>query len=267
MKKIFAIFNLQKRSKIIIATLILSLALLICTQVTNFIFIKLRIILMLGLLAYILSTWALWEGITKTKAILLLILPTFFTIAVASLYIFLLPVRWLTRIPVVLCFGIAFYLILLSQNIFNVASSRTIPLYRVASTASFLFTVFTAFFVFNLIYSFNLPFYWNGVAIFLVSFFFCTPIFWSIKMDKLDVTVWLYSFIVSVLMAEGGVALSFWPLAPTIWSLSLSTFLYVLLGVLTEYLKDRLTKRLIVEYLTIGAVFLLFSYVATSWTG
>ncbi len=159
--------NLNKRQKIVITSTLLTIGLL-STQLVNF---DLRFCLLGGLavLAYILSFWSLQEGINMTKAFILMILPTLFAVAVASFY-FLLPVRWLTRLPVAFLFGLTFYLLLLAQNVFNVASLRTIPLYRAASTASFLFSLLSAFFIFHVIFDFNLLIIWNGVVVFLISF-------------------------------------------------------------------------------------------------
>ena len=140
------ILHLNKRQKIIISAGILTIGLL-STQLVDF-NLRFNFIGGLFLLSYALSVWALWEGLNLTKALVLMILPTFFTVALASFY-FLLPVRWLTRLPIAFAFGLMFYLLLLAQNVFNVASLRTIPLYRAASTASFLFTLLSAFFIFN----------------------------------------------------------------------------------------------------------------------
>ena len=130
--------DISKRQKIVISSILITIGLL-STQLVNF-NLRFHFIAGLGILAYVLSLWALWESLNLTKAIVLMILPTFFAVAVASFY-FLLPVRWLTRLPVALFFGLLFYLLLLSQNVFNVAAIRTIPLYRAASTAAFLFTL------------------------------------------------------------------------------------------------------------------------------
>ena len=112
-------FGLDKRRKIIVASGILSLGLL-STQLVPF-YLTYRFIGGLAVLAYLLALWSLWEGINKLKAAVLMILPTFFALAVASYY-FLLPVRWLTRLPVAAVFAVVFYTLLLSQNVFNVAS-------------------------------------------------------------------------------------------------------------------------------------------------
>lgn len=260
-----SIVHFNKRQKIIISTVILTIGLL-STQLADF---NLRFIFLGGLaiLAYILSLWSLWEGLNITKAFVLLILPTFFTVAVASFY-FLLPVRWLTRLPVAFIFGLTFYLLLLAQNVFNVASLRTIPLYRAASTASFLFTLLSAFFIYHVIFAFNLLFIGNGVVVFLISFPLILQLLWTIKMeDKIGAAIFVQSFILSLVLGELALSFSFWPSPITIKSLSLSSAMYILLGLSTQFLRGRLNKRVVWEYVAIGIVVLLVSFFATSWSG
>ncbi len=257
--------NLNKRQKIIITSIIMTFGLL-STQLVDF-NLRFRFLIGLSVLAYVLSLWALWEGITKLKAIIILILPTLFTLAVASFY-FLLPVRWLTRMPVALVFGLSYYFLLLSQNVFNVAAVRTIPLYRAASTAAFLFTLITAFFLFNVVHAFNLLFIWNGLLVFGLSFLLCLQILWSINMmEKLDRVTLFQSLILALCLGEIALAISFWPIVTTIWSLTLSSSMYVLLGLSTHTVKGRLTNRIVGEYLAIGSTVFLIAFLLTSWTG
>ncbi|MBU1000523.1 hypothetical protein KKE78_03970 [Patescibacteria group bacterium] len=257
--------DLNKRQKIVISSVLLTIGLL-STQLVDF-NLRFRFLGGLAVFAYILSFWSLWEGLNITKAFMLLILPTFFTVAVASFY-FLLPVRWLTRLPVAFIFGLTFYLLLLAQNVFNVASLRTIPLYRAASTASFLFTLLSAFFIYHVISAFNLFFLWNGVAVMAVSFLLILQLLWTLKMeDTVSVAIIMQSFILSLILGELAVSFSFWPSPTTIWSLSLSSAMYVLLGLTTHFLKGKMTKRMMREYLIIGAIVFLVSFFATSWSG
>lgn len=257
--------GLGKRQKIIIATAIVTMGLMFIGTI-NFIYVSYKFILVLGIMAYILSIWALWEGMTKLKAVVLLILPTMFTMAVAFFYL-LLPVRWLTRLPVSIIFGLSFYSLLLSQNVFNVAATRTIPLYRAASTVGFLFTLITAFFFFSVVSGFDLPFYLNGLFCLAISFPLVLQSLWSIEMEQVSGSIIIYSLIISILIGEFAIALSFWPVAPTIWSLFLSTSMYVLVAMVTEFMKDRLVKRLMWEYFGIGVIVLIFSLISTSWAG
>lgn len=265
MKPIKNILNLNKRQKIIITATLLTIGLL-STQLVDF-NLRFKFIGGLAVVALILSLWSLWEGLNPTKAIILLILPTFYTLAVASFY-FLLPVRWLTRLPVAISFGLTFYLLLLAQNVFNVAAIRTIPLYRAASTAAFLFTLLSAFFIFNVVYAFNLLFIWNGILVFLISFPLILQVLWSIKMeDRVEISIIAQSLILSLIMGEIALSLSFWPTLTTIWSLALASSLYVLLGLTTQVLRGRANSRVIREYLLIGLAVFLVSFFVTSWRG
>lgn len=257
--------NLNKRQKIVVSTFLLTIGLL-STQLVNF---NLRFFFLGGLavFAYILSLWSLKEGINPTKAFMLMILPTFFAVAVASFY-FLLPIRWLTRLPVAIMFGLSFYLLLLAQNVFNVASLRTIPLYRAASTASFLFTLLAAFFLFHVIFAFNLLYIWNGLVVALISFPLILQVLWTINMeDGIQGSLVVQSLILSLILGELALSFSFWPSPTTIWALSLSSAMYVLLGLTTHILRSRINRRVVWEYMGIGAVVLLVSFFATSWNG
>lgn len=259
------ILHLNKRRKIVISSIILTIGLL-STQLVNF-DLRFRFLGGLAVLAYALSLWSLWEGLNLTKAFILLVLPTFFTVAVASFY-FLLPIRWLTRLPVAFIFGLTFYLLLLAQNVFNVASLRTIPLYRAASTVSFLFTLLSAFFLYHVISAFNLLFLWNGVLVFLVSFPLVLQVIWAISMeDRIGAGIVAQSFILSLILGEFALSFSFWPSPATIKSLVLASAMYVLLGLATHFLKGKLGRRVGWEYIGIGVAVLTVAYFMTSWTG
>jgi hypothetical protein len=254
----------MKRQKIIIVSVILSLGLL-STQLVPF-YLTYRFIAGLTILSFLLSLWALWEGIDRIKAVILMILPALFTLAVSSYY-FLLPVRWLTRLPVAFLFGLVFYTLLLSQNVFNVASTRTIPLYRAASTTVFILTLMTAYLLFNVIFSLNLLFIWNGVAVFLLSFPLILQVIWSIEMEGMSAFILIYSAVLALVLGELSVSLSFWPISKSMASLVLSTGLYATLGISTQFLRERLNKRVVWEYIGWGVLVFLVAFVTTSWTG
>ena len=259
------ISKLNKRQKIVVVSVLLTIGLLSTENIT-FQFLRYRFIIGLAIASYFLSLWALSEGMTKIKALTLLILPALFTLGVASFY-FLLPIRWLTRLPVAFIFGASYYSLLLSENVFNVASERTIPLYRAASTVSFLFTLVTAFFLFNVLFTFKLSFYSNALFSFIISLPLIVQMLWSVEMEKITTQVLIYSFIISLLIGELSLVFSFWPITPTLWSLNLSTLLYILMGLVTNALNLKLTKRLVFEYLGVGGLVFLFTLLTTSWNG
>lgn len=265
--------NLNKRQKIIITSVLITLGLLsglLTTRLVIDVTLRFQFILALGVMAYVLSLWSLWEGINKTKAVILLILPTFYTMAVASFY-YILPIRWFTRLPVALFFGLSFYLLLLAQNVFNVASIRTIPLYRAASTAGFVLTVFSALCLFSVVEALNLPFYWNGVGVALISFPLILQILWSTKMEDIVSPVILaQATTLSLVLGEIALALSFWPSSASTRSFAIASILtsvmYVLVGITTHHLRERLGRREVWEYLSYGSVVWVIAFIVTILT-
>lgn len=257
--------GLNKRQKIIVVAVILTFGLL-STQLVNF-SLRFRFLTGVSILAFLLSLWALWEGINKTKALVILILPTLYTLAVASAY-FLLPVRWLTRIPLALFFGLTIYLLLLAQNVFNVSSARTIPLYRAAFTGSFISIIATAFFIFQVIWAFKMIFFFNGLFVAVVSFALSLSLFWAIKMeDRLTGEVLVPGLLLSLIMGELAMAFSFWPMVPLTYSIILISALYVLLGLSVDNARGRVTRGDTGIYLAIVSFIWVLAFLVTSWTG
>lgn len=264
---------MNKRHKIILSSVILS-SLLLTTwfaPVLFYITYKFYIIGVLGILAYILSAWSLWQGLNKLKAVVLMVLPVLFTLATAN-YFLLISARWLA-IPAVFFYGIVFYFLLLCQNVFNVASTRTIPLYRVASTSVFVLTMITSFLLYTVIFSLNLSFIENGLAVFGLSFLLILQILWTIDMDNISKVIITYSIILSLIVGEVGLAVSFWPLFNpafpliSLAALMLISCLFVCLGIATYSLRDRLSRGVVAEYVAwLVGIFALVTII-TSWTG
>lgn len=263
MRNLFLKFDslLSKRQKIIITTIIITLGFIITTHRNIVVFRKYYFIFALGFLAYFLTLWSLGKGMTKVKAFTVIILPLFYTLAFTSFYFLFQHMRWLTRIPAAIFFSLSFYCLILSQNVFHIASDRAIPLYRAASTANFVYTVFTFLLVNSIIFSFEQNFYINGLLFFLISFPLVLQALWATKVGGVTTQIFVYSFIFSLLFAEIGVALSFWSGPPLLLSLYFSAIIYGVLGIVLEVLKDRLNSRVVYEYafLAIGLFAITFS--------
>lgn len=256
---------LSKRQKIIFTAAVATLGFILITQPVHVLFKRYYLVAILGGVIYFLTLISLWKGMTKTKAVLLFILPVFYVISFLGFYFLFKHVRWLTRLPAALFFGISFYWLVLSQNILNVASDRAIPLYRAASTANFIYTIFTFILLVSIIFSFNLPFYWNGLLVGVVSFPLSLQSLWAVKMEKLDSQLVVYSFVLALILGEGAIALSFWPQAPLVNSLLINSINYIFLGILSEYLRDRLKKKVILEYAQIGGGLMLIIFFLTNF--
>ncbi len=256
---------LNKRQKIVLTVILLTLGFILITQPVNILFKRYYLVVILALISYVLILISLWKGMTWSKAILLLILPVLYVVSFPAFYFLFKYVRWLTRLPAALFFGVSLYWLILSQNILNVASDRAIPLYRAASTANFVYTIFTFILIVSILFSLNLPFFWNGVLVALISFPLSLQSLWSIKMEKLDSQIVVYSFVISLILGESAVALSFWPQASLITALYINSIYYIFLGILSEYLRDRLRKRIIIEYSQIGGGLMVIIFFLTNF--
>ncbi len=259
--------ELTKRHKIIITSLILPLALLVVwfAPLTFFLVHIVQIVLGLMALAFILTLWSLWEGIDKLKGFILLILPTLFTLGMVS-YFFVLDKRFLA-IPLACIFGGVFYVLLLSQNIFNVASVRTIPLYRAASTTVLVLTLITAFCLYNVVFAFNLLFPWAALAVFVINFLLILPFLWTIEMTGINSLILTYTFVLSLITAEIGMSLAFWPISHPMSATILITSLFITLGISTHSLRERMSRGMVLEYLAWGVLVFALAFATTSWTG
>lgn len=258
---------LSKRQKIILTSVIVTIGFILITQPVNVLFKRYYLVAILAVVTYVLMLFSLWKGMTRSKAILLFILPVFYVVGFLGFYFLFKYVRWLTRLPAAVFFAISFYWLILSQNILNVASDRAIPLYRAASTANFVYTIFTFILLVGIIFSLSLPFYWNGILVAVVSFPLSLQSLWSIKMEKLNSQIVVYSIVLSLILGESAVALSFWPQAPLVSALYVNSINYIFLGILSEYLRDKLKKRVILEYSQIGGGLMIIIFLLTNFFG
>lgn len=254
-----------KRAQFILVSLLLSLGLL-ATQFITYSW-RYQAILALVFLTYILSAWVLHEELQGSEWLTCLILPCVYTAAVAMFY-FLLPEKTLTRVIILVAFATGMYAILLTENIFSIASVKTIQLLRAAQAVGFLMSLVTAFFLYGTIFSFRLAPPWNFVTVlgFSIPLYFQSV--WSSLLKKeIDKIVIIYSFSLSFLTAELALVLSFWPLSLLLTALTLVTFFYSTLGLLQHYLSGRLFEKTIREYLEIGLVVLIILFLMAGWGG
>lgn len=257
--------KITKRQKFVISSILLSSGLL-SIQLANVSW-RYQAIFALTVLTCLLSAWSLREGLSGIKWLTILILPTLFTAGIGLFY-FLLPSAWLAKLPAAVLYGLGLYALFLTENIFAVAAIRNIQLFRSANAVGFLLTLLTAFFLYDTIFSFRLSFWLNFIFFLLVSFPLLLQGLWSVNLEKrISSKIWFYSLVLSLILAEGALAFSFWPVTVSMGSLALITIMYVLLGLTQHHLSQRLFKRTINEYLTVGVVVLIVTILTTHWGG
>ena len=186
-----------------------------------------------------------------------------------NLFYFILPQKTIWRILLFLAFGIGFYTILLTENVFLVASEfKSVPLYRAASTAGLLMMLSSAFFLFNALFSFHFSAWINGFLVFAIMVPLLLHFFWSVNLTSIfDQDNLTLGLTFSLIISEIAVVISFWPVGVGKGSLYLVTLLYVFAGIAQAYCRKRLFKKTIWEFLWVGLGTFLALLLVTNWRG
>lgn len=258
-----ASYQITKRQKFILMSLFLTIVLIASQTVGES--LRYQIIGFLTLASVFLAIFSLWGELSGVKYFLLLLLPAYF-VAGASLFYFLLPVRWLTRLPFAIVFGISVYLLMLTANIYNVAAIRTIALLRAANAVGLLFSLLSTFFLTNVLFSLHLPFYFIFPGVFLIMMPLYLAGLWANELeDFISKRVFLYATVFTLLSAEVALVLSFWPIVPINMAMVMATIMYVLLALSQFHFSGRLRQRTIFEYLSVSAVVFFVIMIVTRW--
>ncbi len=253
----------SKRQQFVIITAILT-GTMMMTQMVSLDF-RYPMVLVLALVSYFLCAFALRDDLKGHEWITLLTLPSLFTAAVAVFY-FLLPTRWLTRLPIAVLYAIGMYALLLTENIYNVAVARTIALLRAAHSVGFLLTLTTYFLLVQTILAYRFPAGVNAILVGVVSYPLTMQILWAITLENgIGKSVKDLSLIVALVSMEIALIFSLWPVRTTLLALFLTTSFYGLVGMAQQYLSERLYMRTVWEFFGVVLIVLGILLLTVNW--
>ncbi|MFH1827348.1 MAG: hypothetical protein ABH812_02895 [bacterium] len=255
--------KIEKRLRFVISSLLLSFLMLFSTF---FLFDKAWIFIpFLGLVAYVLTYFSIIEGIKKSEWLTLFILPVFFTISFYLFY-FLFPVRWLTRVPFVIIYGVSIYAMLLTSNILNVGVEKSLQLYRAAYSVNYFYQTVIVLLFANILFSFRANYIVNTLILGIALFPLAIQLIWSIKLDlRIERINLLYAGLISIIIAQIALIVSFLPLRASLSALLVTASYYCFSGLINAYLDDRLFKQTIREYLFVWLFVILAALLTISF--
>lgn len=263
--RIIRSYEITKRQRFILMSAFLTMVLVAAQTVPE----TLRIVAIgaLAALTALFAVFALWGELHGIKYVLLLTTPIYFVVG-ASLFYFLLPVRWLTRLPFAFLFGLSVYLLMLTANIYNVAAIRTIALHRAARAVGMLFALLSAFFLINVLLSLHMPVYLQVAGIVAISAPLYLVQLWSNELsDFVSRRLAIYTSVFTLVTAQMAAIFSFWPLAPINGALILITVMYVLLGLGQFAYGGQLKPRYVYEYVGVALFVAVIVVITTRWGG
>lgn len=258
-------YTISKRQEFVIITLILTVGLMVTQVVPGE--LRYPLVLTFSVATYFLCAFGLREELRGTEWLTLLTLPTLFTSAVLLFY-FLLPVRWLTRLPVAALYAVGMYALILTENIYNVAAERSIALLRAAHTVGFLLTLITYFLLVSTILSFRMSAGLNALTVGMVTLMLAVQSLWSVTLEpRVSRRVWQVSISLAVVLAELAWIFGFWPVRQALIALFLTTSLYCCVGMAQQYLEAKLYKKTAIEFGSVAIIVFVILLVATRWRG
>jgi hypothetical protein len=248
---------MRRREKFVIASALLSLGLLVVQYIPlDFRYLA---VLVFGIISYLVSAWTLSDDLQPLEWVTIVPFPTLYAVAVGLFY-YLLPANVLSKVFVLVLFGLGMYALYLTSNIFSVAKERTIQLLHAAHAIGLLFTLLTSLLFTNTIFSLRWPFYLIALSIGLVHFPLILMSLWTIGLEKVvRKEIIGLSALITLLVMELGMGLSFYPISVWNSALIIMTFLYIALGIVHNFLRGRLFSRTLTEYsLVAGFLCLVF---------
>lgn len=248
---------MRRREKFVIASILLSFGLL-GVQVTALDF-RYWAVLVFFVVTYLVSTWALHDDLQPHERLTIVPFPALYAVSV-SLFYFLLPPNVLSRILLLVLFGVGMYALYLSSNIFSVAKGRTIQLVHAAQAISLIVTLVTSLLLSNTIFSLKFPFYLNGPLIGMLHFPLIFSSLWSVNLEqKIEKETLQLSTVLAWVLVQVATIVSFFPLSVWYSALFVMSILYIGVGILQSALKGRLFSRTLTEY-SLVALFVAFVF-------
>lgn len=256
---------LTKRQQFVAITIILTLGLIV-TQMAPPDW-RYPLVITFSITTYLLTAFGLREDLAGIEWLTLLTLPTLFTAAVLLFY-FLLPIRWLTRLPVAALYAVGMYALLLTENIFNVAAERSIALLRAAHSVGFLLTLVTYFLLISTIFSFRLAVGWTVFFVGAMSLPLIVQALWSVELtERVSGAVGRIAGALTIVLMELVWVFEFWPVTSTLIALFLTTCVYCSVGMAQQYIEEKFYKKTAIEFTSVAIIVFVILLMATHWRG
>ncbi len=156
-----------------------------------------------------------------------------------------------------------FYLLFLTLNILNIATIRIVPLKKAAFSTLYFLGLVIGFFTIKGILTLHLSYFLLLISYFLLGLILTLPLVYVIqsrpKLKIFEITI------ISLLATEIALVVSFLRVSPIVLDIFLTAILFLLIDLLQHCVKRTLTKRILLEHITVGIVFVAFLLISISF--
>lgn len=193
----------------------------------------------------------IWDGLAHVAP------PFLFVLSASLVFVYFPNFGFLFKSVLIFVFAVAFYAILLSQNIFRVAADRgaRFPLFRAAQTASFLLALFGAFLFLAILYKSSLPLVFQVLLGLVGTGGLAFSHLWFSYQDSQPIPVRALlsgALLIGLGVGELGLASAFLPIKSFFRALALATGFYIGLGFYKQVLEHSFNRKFLIEHLVVA---------------
>jgi len=255
-------FSIGKRQKFAIGIGVLSFGLFLSEFSLNA--YGLLIAFVLSVLSDVVLFWAIKDDLEDNFSFQVFLLPFLYSLSF-GVFSFLTPARIITRIILTTLYAVGLYSVFLSENIFTVASIRTIALLNSGRIVSLVISLITYFFLASTTFSLRISIIPTVIILTIVTFFLSVHAMWTYTLEKSIKKDLSWILMQTLCIFELGLILWFWPTTPTVGALFLTSVWYVLVGLSHVWLDKRLFRNVLWEYIWVAVVAFLVLVGFTKW--
>lgn len=218
----------------------------------------------LGIFSDIILFWAIRNDLKGRRLFQPFILPFLYSLSF-GLFSFLTPALLRTRIILTLLYAVGLYSAFLSENIFTVASLKTIALLQSARIVSLVISLITYFFLLSTTLSIHGGFFLAILPVIIFTGLLSLHAVWTYTLNEnyIKNIVWVTGITLSCF--ELAVLMWFWPTSPVVTALFITSIWYVLTGLTHVWLDKRLFRSVVWEYVWVIVISFLMLLALTRW--
>jgi len=214
-----------------------------------------------ALIIFCLLLFSIYQGRSVGKKWKFAVLPAFFTLS-ASALLYLITVPYEQQTFIWLTFGMYYLALFGAYRLNEYSLDQTARAMNMAATVSTIFFTYTA--SYGLYLNFLVPL-WVLMLVYLVVTLLVSFQYFSIIKEGDKRIVWVYSFMLSLAMAEMIWTINFWPFGYlTVGAIALILY-YVLWDLIQSYFLNLLSQRRVVANIIFFSVVIALVLLSSKW--
>lgn len=223
-------------------------------------------LILLVMLSYVLTWFALLEDIKGVEWLLLFLVPMAWT-ACWYVFFYLIPMRFAVRLGLSLAYPFIFYVLISAMNIFNVGVEKSLQLHRAAQAANIFIVTFVYYLFAEVLLPVGLPWYLFIALTMIFTYFVSLQVFWSNNPGEgIRAEVIYLARYASIVMGFFSFLFYLLPFAiDTARSVLLGGTYYVLTNLLSTYTDNVLWKQRLREFVIVLVILILTILVTLRW--